>query len=261
MSFVDDIVKLGAGRFGIDPDPNQSKAIAVSSLSTLRTEKVNTVVKKTNPEPLEETETIEIEVELDLEADTTADIPVVYGDAWVRPLLTDAQLTNNNCTMWYCLTLCEKPGKGIDQSPAEIKFQQIYWNNQKLTFKEDGVTAAAAWTGIGPSASPNLDPNGVITIYCYSGDSDSPVAVLTQGNSVTHGPAYNYMPGWDSTYKMSNLVFAIVRVDYTPAQNIDGIGNLIFKLRNTLRQPGDVMYDYLINPIYGAGVGEDEVDI
>lgn len=260
MSFITDIIKFGLGRFGIEFNPNQGQIIGQSSANKLLQDTVNTTVKRTNTSTAENN-TTEIEVKLDMKADTDANIPVIYGDAWVAPLLTDAQLTNMNCTMWYCLTLCETTGDLIDGTPSQITFEEIYWNDQKLTFGYDGNTVAAAWSGsVGSAAVQNLDPSGVIKIYCYNGGSESPCAVRPQGLTVQHGNAYDLFPGWDSTYQMSNLVFALVRVDYTPSQNIDGIGKLVFKLRNSMNQPGDVMVDYLTNDIYGAGIPLAEVD-
>jgi hypothetical protein len=58
---------------------------------------------------------------------------------------------------------------------------------------------------------------------------------------------------------MSNLVFALVRVDYNREKNVTGLANTIFNVSNTMFQPGDVVYDYLTNTTYGAGIASGDI--
>jgi hypothetical protein len=53
---------------------------------------------------------------------------------------------------------------------------------------------------------------------------------------------------------MSNLVFVIVRVDYNKDKNITGLGDLTFEIKNSMKLPGDCLYDYMTNTRYGAGI-------
>ena len=46
---------------------------------------------------------------LQVSPDTTNPIPVLYGSAFFGGRITDAQLVDQNKTMWYCLTLSEVP--------------------------------------------------------------------------------------------------------------------------------------------------------
>lgn len=283
MSFILDIVKFGLGQFGIEARGDTPSAVASSAITSFLTQKVNSAIKKANPSPQqggavspataaatnagspqqETVNRIEREVKLELKADTEAHIPVVYGEAWVQPLLVDARITNNNCTMWYAVALSEVTGPDLNGNASVITFEEIYWNNKKLTFLYDGNTVAAAWEGKGGrsfSATADTTLTNNVKIYCYNNGSASPANIRTQGLAVTHGDARSIMPGWTTNHAMTNLVFAIIRVDYDADKEVTGIGSLRFKLRNSLKRPGDVLNDYMSNTVYGAGIPAEELD-
>ena len=283
MSFILDIVKYGLGQFGIEAKGNSPKAIAASAITSFLSQKVNSAIKKTNPTPSfggvsspataasptagspqqATVERIEREVKLEIKADTTANIPVVYGEGWVEPLLVDARITNDNCTMWYCVALSEVTGPDVAGAASNITIEEIYWNNKKLTFLYDGVTVAAAWEGRGGnsfSATADTTLSNNVKIYCYNNGSASPTNVRPQGLAVEHGDARTIMPGWTANHAMTNLVFALIRVDYDADKEVSGLGSLRFKLRNSLKRPGDVLYDYMSNTVYGAGIPQEELD-
>jgi hypothetical protein len=74
--------------------------------------------------------------------------------------------------------------------------------------------------------------------------------------------AYTVMPGWTSNHTMSDLIFAIVRIDYNKEdKDISKIGNMKFKLTNSMTLPGDCMYDYMTNTRYGAGIPAAEINV
>lgn len=273
MSFINDIIEFGLGAFGIREKGSNASAIVSSALTSLVTNRVNNSVKKINPDqprdpytvgvvlPTEkQIETIERDVKLEIRADANASIPVVYGDAWVTPLLVDARLTDDYCTMWYCVALSEVTGTVYSTGVAsEITFEEIWWDNKKLTFDTDGVSVLGAWDGVGAAATLDSTLTGQVKIYCYNGGSTAPASVRPQGLGVSHGNAYDIMPGWTAAHQMNNLVFALIRVDYASEKEIDGLGSIQFKLRNSISSPGDVLYDYLTNTIYGAGLSTGEI--
>ena len=167
----------------------------------------------------------------------------MYGDAFVSGVITDAELTNDNKTMWYCVTLCEKTGNLINGQPSVITFKEVYWNGLRLTFQSDGVTVGTAY-GEDGEAVTSLD--GLVKFYPFNGNSDSPTNFVNQGSG-NNTSAYNLFPNWTGSHDMSDLIFCLVRVDYNKEKGTAGIGNLRFKLSNTMRQPGDVLYDYMTN--------------
>ena len=278
MSLIQDIVKFGLGQFGIVATGDTPSAIASSAISSFLTQKINKSIKKSNApsqssytsaspstaastDPQEQTiETIERQVKVEMKADTNASIPVVYGEAWVKPLLVDAALSANGCSMYYAVALCETTGVDLNGDPSVITIEEILWNNKKLTFYSDGNIVAAAWEGIGASAKDDLSVSGNVRIYCYNNGSESPCNVRPQGLAVNHGAAYTEMRNWDATKQMTNLVCAIIRVDYDAEQEVKGIENLDFKVRNTMKKPGDVLFDYMTNTVYGGGIPTAEID-
>jgi hypothetical protein len=58
---------------------------------------------------------------------------------------------------------------------------------------------------------------------------------------------------------MNDLIFAVVKVDYNREKNVTGIGDLLFHVDNTMKLPGDVLYDYMTNTRYGAGITATEI--
>jgi hypothetical protein len=66
--------------------------------------------------------------------------------------------------------------------------------------------------------------------------------------------AYTIMPNWTSAWDVSNLAFAIVRIDYNKERGLTGMGNVTFDVSNSMTMPGDVLYDIMTNDKYGAGI-------
>jgi hypothetical protein len=272
-SFILDIVKFGLGKFGIQASGNTPSAIAQSAITNFLVDKVTKTVKKTNPQVLPNTvattpaagsvepETKEVRAELELTASPDNPVPLVYGEGYVKGVLSDAYLSNDGCVMWFSVVICEKTGNLIDGTPSVITIEDIFWDDQKVTVQTDGNTVAALWDGRPGSYTPNTDISGQVRIYLYNDGSESPTNIRTQGIGVQHGNAYDLFPTWTSNHQMSNLVFALIRVDYNSYKNVSGPKNVTFRVKNTMTKPGDVMYDYLTNDIYGAGVPASEVNI
>ncbi len=190
-------------------------------------------------------------------ADADTYIPVVYGEAYTQGKLTDVEMTADGTTMWYCLTISEFTGNHIDGTPSTIDFENIYWNNSRVTFRADGFTVEKTTDLNG------LDDNSVadlIEIHCYSNGSSNPVGVTGQATPA-NTPAYDRMPSWTSTDAMSGLVFVLVKVFYNPARNLTGLPPVTLQLKNSLTLPGDVLYDYITNTRYGAGIPASEVNV
>ena len=59
---------------------------------------------------------------------------------------------------------------------------------------------------------------------------------------------------------MNNLAFVLVSIVYNAEKNLTGLGNMQFKVTNTMKQPGDVLFDYMTNARYGAGIPEAEIN-
>lgn len=193
---------------------------------------------------------------IQLNPNTENSIPVVYGTAFLSGSVTDAALTASKTTMWYCVTICEKTGTKIsDDEQSDISIDEIYWNGYRVTLQSDGVTMQNYRD---PQGNVNNNVAGLVKFYLFSGNSDTPINITSLSTGNTQ-PAYNLFPNWTSNHQMNDLVFALVRVDYSKENNITGLGELDFKITNTMSLPGDCLYDYLTNPRYGAGINAQEI--
>jgi hypothetical protein len=166
-------------------------------------------------------------------------------------------MTNSNKTMWYCLTICEKTGNLMSNGqPSVISFHDFYWNQSKIVLQSDGITAAKL---VDNDGNESTDINGLVKIYCFSGGSTNQTS--PSGYSISSPTnAYSLFPNWTSNHTMNNLVFALIKVDYNKEKNITGLGTMEFKIKNTMKQPGDVLYDYMTNTRYGAGIAPEEIN-
>jgi hypothetical protein len=306
MSFITDIVKYGLGQFGIESRSSNPRAVSISAVTSILDRKVTETVKKSNsvssssvgqstvnsPQPIEDAvKQLEVQVKVDMQASTNASVPVVYGTGVVEGVLVDAAITNNNCTMWYAIAICEVTGPDLNNNPSIITIDNVFWDGQRVIFAAGGggadspqVQAIANGSGrtginevfvrdtvVDDRFSRGLFNDSRVRIYLYgnarlrtnpatvNGGSEAPVGTRSYPTSNTQF-AYNLMPGWTPDHKMSNLIFALVRIDFDPERDVTKLGKLTFKVTNSLTNPADVINDYMTNPVYGAGIPDEDID-
>lgn len=197
-------------------------------------------------------------IRLQLQPNTTNPVPLLYGGAFYSGNITDAQLTNNNKTMWVCLTISEHTASNrlSDNTAVNTFINGVYLDNQLVTFKADGITVDFVTNSDGTVDTSARD---LIKIYLYKNGSAAPT--LPIGSAATLPPAANTLfPGWDSTWTMTNLTFALVKIDYNRDKGITGIPTLKFNVSNTLFKPGDALYDYMTNTVSGAALKPSQID-
>lgn len=257
MSFLDTLSDIGStvvsGFTGSGILPTLARTAALGFVLNQVNNSVKADSAKTDTSQSQQTDT---ETRVQQSPDTTHSIPVVYGSAFLGGIVTDAVLTNSNQTMYFCMTICEKTGTLLSTNAAsQFIFDEIYWDGAKVTFQADGITVASLTDDEGNTST---DYAGLIKIYCYAGSSATPVVPTGYSNgSLT--AANGIMPNWSSNHTMNDLIFAIVRVDYQAEKDLRGLGTLGFKIRNSMTQPGDCMYDYMTNTRYGAGITPSEI--
>lgn len=251
MSFLRGLIKVGSWISGASFSANLAKTAIIGYTVYRLNRNLN---KANNP-----TTNIDEGVRLQVNPSAENKIPIVYGAAFLGGIVTDAEMSGDNKTMHFCITISEKTGTVFSTGAASTTlFREIYWNDQKITFKSDGVTIDFTQDRQG-IIDRSLD--GRARIHCYDGGSNNPVPV--QGFSSQGLPAATaVMPSWTSQNQpMSNLVFAVVRVDYDRDRGVTSLGNLKFHIENSMTKPGDCLFDYFTNVIYGAAVPADEVDV
>lgn len=253
MSWLDDIIDTGSsvlkwfGSSGVGP------TLAKTALLGYTLNRVTKSINKSN----DAVRPIDQGTRIQLDPSTENKIPVVYGTAFTKGIITDAVLSADNKTLFVCLTISEKTGNvNLGAGAAStFTFKKIFWNEQQLSFQSDGITVASSTDR---SGTVDTNQNGLIKVYCFDGNSDSPSQILGTVNTNTL-PAYSIFPNWTSNHDMSDLVFAIVSIQYDKEKSVTNIGNFTFQVENSMNQPGDVIYDYMTNTRYGAGIDPAEI--
>jgi hypothetical protein len=200
-----------------------------------------------------------------VDASTDNRVPVVYGSAYTGGKIFDAWMTEDSTTMYFALAICEVTGQFDIQGTYlnKIKFDAVYWNNSRVVFDIDNTTVLSLYD---ESSQSTVDlggmsdaSGGLIKIYLYNQGSRfstittdrwSPGSTYPSGTAL----AYDVMPNWTTAHTADNLVFAVVKVVYNKDKNVTGLGDLKFRVTNPMNNPGDVIYDYMTNTRYGAGI-------
>jgi hypothetical protein len=263
MSFLDDIIDTGkslvGGIFG-GGGSSGGGSILGSLISTAITgfalSKVSQSMNPTNDTPAVQAATPDYGVRLQVAPDANQRIPVLYGSAVFGGNIIDAVLSDNNKSMYFVIALCEKTGTLLsDDSDSVFTFKNVYWNDNRVVFQDDGITAAYTQDRDG-----NVDSNiaGLVQIYCFDGGSDYPVSPYRFSSSSLQ-PAYSIVPGWTNAHTMSDLVFAVVKITYSSDKGVNGIPTMTFNIANSMTLPGDCLYDYMTNDRYGANIAAEEI--
>lgn len=257
MSWVDDIIDFGKSAYDFisgDSIGGQLSRLAMTGYALSSISK--SVVKDNTPAPTATTNIPDKGVRLQVTPDTQHKIPVVYGNALLGGIITDAQLTDQNTTMYFVITICEKTGTKLSDGLAStISFKNIYWNDQRLIFKSDGITVNYS---VDRDSNVDYSLQDQVQIYCYSGSSTQPVVPYNYTNTSLSN-AYAIMPQWNSNYTMNDTIFAIVKIVYNKEKNVKDLGDVKFHLSNSMTQPGDCLLDYMTNTRYGAGIPLAEI--
>jgi hypothetical protein len=197
-------------------------------------------------------------------------LPVAYGDSYFGGTVIDVQMSNQNKELYAVIALCEQtgdlfssnPGTPSSRTASVITIDDVYLNNQRITFKADGTTIDYTTDDTGVQDS---NSSGLVGIYLYQGNSNSPMLPCQTGTTTpiagsVPAVAYSIMPGWGSSHSLQNTIFAIVKMNYDPSKGQRSIPALKFHVRNTLNKPGDVLHDYMTNVMYGGGLEEAMID-
>jgi hypothetical protein len=268
MSFLGDLYDFGKSVFNTGKELLSGGGIAGSLARTavlgLLVNQINKSVNKSNEAAITQTaalQPVDQGVRLQVPPNNNQKIPVLYGRAFFGGIISEAVLTADRKTMWYVITLSEKTGTKLsDDTASTYVFHDVYWGGQRVVFDSAGA-------GAGLTAAYSVDSNGnidysidgLVTIYPFAGNSTTPQIFENYSNSTTLNYAYQLVPNWTSAYTMSDLVFAVVRIDYNADTGVNGLPDVIFEISNDMKMPGDVLLDYMTNTRYGAGVPLAEI--
>lgn len=262
MSWLDDIVDFGSSVLGGVGSFFGSNSLGSNVLKSVLTgvalNKVTNSINKSN-DSVKDAKTAPVDpgVRIQTAASTEAKIPVLYGTATFGGSLIDARMTSNNKVMYYVYALCENTGTMLSTGGASsISFNRVYWNDQRITFQGDGITANYM---VDRNGTIDKSINGLVKVYLYRNGSSSSSQAFTTGTSGTQASAYSIVPSWDSTWTLTDLAFMVVRVEYNKEKGITGIGNMTVNMSNSMTMPGDVLLDMMTNTRYGAGIASADI--
>lgn len=210
----------------------------------------------TSPTSTGSNEIVDKGVRLQVNPDTESKIPVLYGEAYFGGYITDAQLSSDYKKMTYCITLSEITGTKLsDLQGTSYGFQDVYLNNNRVVFKADGYTVDYT---LDASGNQDISARDLVKIYVYGNQT----GIHPAGTSVSIPSPWTVMPGWtQANNPMTNLLYAIVEVTYNRDSGISGLPNCTFHMQTSMTLVGDVLYDYMTNPMYGANIPDTEIDM
>jgi hypothetical protein len=185
-------------------------------------------------------------------------IPIVYGTVNTKGTITDARISNSNKTMTYVLQLSEKTQTGT------FTVGDIYWNDQKLVFDTAGGNEHKVVSSIEQDGSSNTNYAGLMRMRVYSGSTTAANQIFpTQASGNTVSAVTTLDEGDEkclANYLLSDLVFAVIQIDYESTKGVTGLAQITFQLSNSLNNPGSVWYDYMTSERYGAGIPVNQID-
>ena len=183
-------------------------------------------------------------------------IGVVYGSAYMKPIVVDAKISTDNQLMWYVLVFSESMD---NDSIGTFSFGDIYWGDKKMNFDETDQTRVVSWVTSDGITDTKVDGN--VNIWLYRDGSDSPINSSLNAWEVLQDTEITEAQRWDTDKKMSKLCFAIVKIKYNQDSGITGLAEISAVINNSLTKPGDVIKDYLTNSRYGAGLSVDRINL
>ena len=190
-------------------------------------------------------------------------IPVVYGDAYLGGIFTDAVLTVNQKTMYYVMTVSAISPNG----QFFFDTTKFYYGDRLVTFDATDLTKVVGLTDGAGNVDTKISGNLYIALY-----TSTQAGVITSLNGAALPTTY--MGGADialaqrwaaSGRQMNGLAFAIVKLNYSREAQTTQMQAVTFKAQHYLNgtgvaKPGDVWYDYMTNDTYGASMDATIVD-
>jgi len=177
-------------------------------------------------------------------------LPVLYGQAFTSGPIFDAAISNENQTMTYCIALSEETDTGT------FSCSEVFMNDVKLVFS--GNTAVSH---VDPNQSTATSYAGNVRVNVYQGGSAGSNVIFPTSGTGYDTAATSIVPHWGVNHTANAMVFAVLQIDYDAENGLAGLPQMTFKMNNTLNNPGDVLFDYLSNDRYGAGLSNAQIDI
>lgn len=264
MSFFSTIVDLGKSALGFLSSNSLGANLAKTAITGFLLNKVSSSVNKSNDAARSVAATtppVDPGTPLEIVPNQNNRIPVLYGEAFVPGIITDAHLSADNTVMTYVFTLSERTGDLMSTGLAsEYQFEDVYLDDQRVVFKSDAITVDYT---LDRDGNQDISLRDLVTVRFYAGGS---AASFQQGQSGGYPitpemaeNAWDVVPTWTSFHVMNQLIFAVITVTYNSNNGLRGVPRPLFHIINSMSQPGDVLYDYATNTRYGAGIDPEDI--
>jgi hypothetical protein len=185
-------------------------------------------------------------------------VPIVYGHAYQKGVITDARISNGNNTMTYLMVLSEKTQTGT------FEVGDIYWNDQPLVFSVDSGQQHVVASSLDANGAVNTNLAGLVRIRIYSGGVAAGNQIFPPQATGNTASATSLLDQGDiqspAGYALNDLVFVVIQLDYNSSKGVTGLPQMTFELTNSLKNPGEVWYDYMTSSRYGAGITVDQIN-
>ena len=118
---------------------------------------------------------------IQLQPATDNKLPVIYGSAFIAPIITDAKISMDQKTMWYVCTLSEVTDSGT------LSFGDIYYDSKLVTFDGTDHTKVISLTN-NNQGTPQVDTKIAGNLYMYLYNNSLITDILME-----YLKSYNYM--------------------------------------------------------------------
>jgi hypothetical protein len=188
-------------------------------------------------------------IKIQLPPATDNKVPRLYGRNFAGGTIIDAEIKNSNKTMAYCIVLSDMS----DIINEAWSINAIYRGDAQLNFSGANVVSQTD-----PNATSSPAIANKIRVRVYAGGSASTYQIFpTTGAVNAYGGTSTSKTGqflnWSASNAMTDLVFAIVEIDYDAENDLVSLGAFTFDISCTLTRPDLVLVDYLNNERYGMG--------
>jgi len=263
MSFLDDLIDIGSSALDFVTSNSVASNVVKTAVLGWGVSKISSQVNKQNDLP-PQAQTTQPDPGVRVQADANPEnrVPVVYGNAWLGGMITDAALADGNQNLWVVYTISEQTGTKLsDSAQSVITIGDVLINDEVAVFASTG-----SHSGVQISFTMDRDNNvnhslsGLGRLYFYSGSSAAADQIAPEGYSLAStAAAYSRMPNWTSNHTMDDLVFCVARWSYNREYGLTSIPRLTFQVRNNMTKAGDCVYDYMTNTRYGAGIQPQDI--
>ena len=230
-------------------------AVATFAINLVVTAVISSIIAKRSAKNAADQGIKQIGTRVQVPPSTDNKIGVVYGSAYMKPIIVDAKISTDQKSMWYVMVFSEAMNS---DSIGTFSYGDIYWGDKKLNFDGTDQTKVVSWTN--SDGTTETQPDGNINVYLYRDGSSVPTNTAQTAIQVLQDSEIAEANRWNSTKLMTKLVFAVIKIKYNQDAGITGIAEITAVVNNTLTKPGSVIKDYLTNTRYGAGLNVNKIN-